>query len=167
MFVSNVSFNIIANSSCMPRRVQWLISVTFQNTLRQKIGKKWVTTGGYSQKLSYKWEESLLCKLYQSQSEPSLCNICTRTQPWYRQGVPTGFKEFSKRVYSSLNSEQQTNSYDNKIIQFADYLSLEHNLSVNFHTNSLLRADDITPSLRLTIYSIMVIFEMFWLNLCK
>ena len=167
MFVSNVSFDTIANSSCMPWRVQWLISITFQNTLRQEIGKKWVITVGYSQKLSYKWEESLLCKLYQSQSEPSLCNICTRTQPWYRQGVPTGFKEFSKRVYSSLNSEQQTNSYDNEIIQFADYLSLVHNLSVNFHTNSLLRADDIKPSLRLTIYSIMVIFEMFWLNLCK
>ena len=151
----------------MSRRVQWLISVTFQNTLRQKIGKKWVTTGGYSQKLSYKWEESLLCKLYQSQSEPSLCNICTRTQPWYRQGVPTGFKEFSKRVFFSLSSEQQTNSRDNEIIQFEDNLSLAHNFSVNFHTNSHMWADDITPSLRLAIYLIIVIFEMFWWDLCK
>ena len=144
-----------------------LISVTLEDSSRQKIGEKWVTTVGYSQKLSYKWEESLLCKLYQSQSEPSLCNICTRTQPWYCQGVPTGFKECSKCVYCPLRSEHQTNSYDNETIQFEDYLSLEHNSSVNFHTNSLLRADDITPSLRLTIYSIMVIFEMFWLNLCK
>ena len=80
----------------------------------------------------------MLCKLYQSQSEPSLCSICAKTHPWYRQRVPTGFKEFSKRIYSSLSNEQQPNSFDNEIIQFEDMLSLEHNFSINFHTNSLL-----------------------------
>ena len=167
MFVSNVSFNIIANSSCMPRRVQWLISVTFQNTLRQKIGKKWVTTGGYSQKLSYKWEESLLCKLYLSQSEPSLCNICTKTQPWHHQGVPTSFKEFSKSIYSSVGSEHQKNSYNNEISELNDFFSLELNFSVNVHTNSLLWANNITPNPRCALWSIMVIFEMIGWDLCK
>ena len=167
MFESKISVNTSTNSSCMAPRGLRLISVTLEDSSRQKIGEKWATTAVYGRKLSYKWEESLLCKLYLSQSEPSLCNICTKTQPWHHQGVPTSFKECSKCVYSSLRSEHQTNSYDNETIQFEDYLSLEHNSSVNFHTNSLLRADDITPSLRLTIYLIIIISKMFWWDLCK
>ena len=156
-----------ATSSCMPQQVLWLISITFQKTSRQKIGEKWVTTVGYSKKLSYKWEKSLLCKLFQSQSEPSLSNICTKTQPWYCQVVPTGDKEFSKSIYCSLSSEQQKNSNNIEIFYLEYYLSLEINFSINVHTNSLLWADDITTSPRCAICLIIVMFEMFWWDLCK
>ena len=156
-----------ANSSYMPQWVLWLISITFQNTLRQKTGEKWVTTVGYGWKLSNKWEKSLLCKLFQSQSEPSLCNICTKTQPWHHQGVPTSFKEFPKSIYSSVGSEHQKNSYNNEISELNDFFSLELNFSVYVHINSFFWADDIIPDPRCALRSIMVIFELFGWNLYK
>ena len=167
MFESNISVNASTNSSCMNPQVLRFISVTFQETSRQKIGEKWATTAVYGQKLSYKWEESLLCKLYLSQSEPSLCNICTKTQPWHHQGVPTSFKEFPKSIYSSVGSEHQKNSYNNEISELNDFFSLELNFSVNGHINLFFWADDIIPDPRCALCSIMVIFESFGWDLYK
>ena len=144
-----------------------LISVTLEDSSRQKIGEKWATTAVYGQKLSYKWEESLLCKLYLSQSEPSLCNICTKTQPWHHQSVPSSFKEFPKSIYSSVGSEHQKNSYNDEISELNDFFSLELNFSVNVHINSFFWADDIIPDPRCALCSIMVIFESFGWDLYK
>ena len=148
VFESNIGLNSSTSSYYQPQWDLRLVFITYQVTLRWKTGEKWATTAGYSQKLCDKCDKSLLCKLCQSQSERSLCNIWTKSHPWHHQGVPTFFSAFLKSIYPSLSSKQQKISNVNEFSELKDYLSFRLNFSCNVLSISLLWADGITPNPR-------------------